>query len=79
MGAAKLVQLLVDRGRIRLELAQHRLLGGGHVHPVGLDGKVVVVAHDKSHRAKRLLANLTTLAESAVPVSPHGLPIACGL
>src|ERR1700684_1488126 len=49
MGVAELGQFLFDRGRTRLGLAQHSLLSGGHVHPVGLDGKVVVVAHDKGH------------------------------
>src|SRR5271156_3404918 len=55
MGTAEFVQLLFDCGRIRLGLTQHGLLSGGRIHSVGLDGKVVVVAHDKSHRAKRSL------------------------
>jgi hypothetical protein len=50
MGEAELLKLLFDRGRIRLGLAQHSLLGCGHVHPIGLDGEVVVVTHDKRHR-----------------------------
>jgi hypothetical protein len=53
MYSAELDDLFFERGRVRLYVGQHQLLGDGVVDSVGFDVKVVVVTDDKCHFVKR--------------------------
>jgi hypothetical protein len=53
MYSAELDDFFFERGRVRLCVGQHQLLGDGVVDSVGFDVKVVVVTDDKCHLVKR--------------------------